>query len=72
MTTFAAGGWGALAAPEEWGGQNLPHVIATAAGEVWNSSNLAFGLCPLLTHGAVDAIEAQGSDELKRLCRTSL
>jgi alkylation response protein AidB-like acyl-CoA dehydrogenase len=64
---FAAGGWGALAAPEEWGGQNLPHVIATAAGEVWNSSNLAFGLCPLLTHGAVDAIEAQGSDELKRL-----
>ena len=35
---FAAGGWGALAAPEEWGGQDLPQVIATAAGEVWNSS----------------------------------
>ncbi len=64
---FAAGGWGALAAPEEWGGQNLPQVIATAAGEVWNSSNLAFGLCPLLTFGAIDAIEAQGTDELKRL-----
>jgi len=64
---FAAGGWGALAAPEEWGGQNLPQVIATAAGEVWNSANLAFGLCPLLTFGAIDAIEAQGSDELKRL-----
>ena len=64
---FAAGGWGALAAPEEWGGQNLPQVIATAAGEMWNSANLAFGLCPLLTFGAIDAIEAQGSDELKRL-----
>ncbi|HEY5831806.1 MAG TPA: acyl-CoA dehydrogenase [Hyphomicrobiaceae bacterium] len=64
---FAAGGWGALAAPEEWGGQNLPQIIATAAGEIWNSSNLAFGLCPLLTHGAIDAIEAQGTDELKRL-----
>jgi alkylation response protein AidB-like acyl-CoA dehydrogenase len=64
---FAAGGWGALAAPEEWGGQNLPQVIATAAGEVWNSSNLAFGLCPLLTFGAIDAVEAQGSEELKRL-----
>src|SRR5215510_9234739 len=64
---FAAGGWGALAAPEEWGGQNLPQVIATAAGEVWNSANLAFGLCPLLTFGAIDALEAQGSDELKRL-----
>ena len=46
---FVAGGWGALAAPEEWGGQNLPQVVATAAGEIWNSANLAFGLCPLLT-----------------------
>jgi len=64
---FAAGGWGALSAPEEWGGQNLPQVIATAAGEVWNSANLAFGLCPLLTFGAIDAIEAQGSEDLKRL-----
>src|SRR3989440_1306573 len=62
---FAAGGWGALAAPEEWGGQNLPQIIATAAGEVWNASNLAFGLCPLLTFGAIDALEAQGSDALK-------
>ena len=34
---------------------------------MWNASNLAFGLCPLLTFGAIDAIEAQGSDELKRL-----
>jgi len=64
---FAEGGWGALAAPEEWGGQNLPTVVATAAGEIWNASNLAFGLCPLLTFGAIDAVEAQGSDELKRL-----
>ena len=63
---FAEGGWGSLSAPEEWGGQNLPQVIATAAGEIWNSANLAFGLCPLLTHGAIDAIEAQGSEELKR------
>jgi alkylation response protein AidB-like acyl-CoA dehydrogenase len=64
---FAAGGWGSLAAPEEWGGQNLPQIIATAAGEVWNASNLAFGLCPLLTFGAIDALEAQGSDALKAL-----
>ena len=46
---FAAGGWGALAAPEEWGGQNLPQIVAMAAGEIWNAANLAFGLCPLLT-----------------------
>src|SRR5689334_19097406 len=64
---FVDGGWAALAAPEAWGGQHLPQVIATVAGEIWNSSNLAFGLCPLLTHGAVDALEAQGSEPLKRL-----
>jgi len=64
---FAEGGWGALAAPEAWGGQHLPQVVATAAGEIWNAANLSFGLCPLLTHGAIDAIEAQGSEELKRL-----
>ncbi len=63
---FADGGWGALAASEEWGGQNLPQVVATAAGEIWNSANLAFGLCPLLTFGAIDAIEAQGSEALKK------
>ena len=58
---FADAGWTALAASEEWGGQHLPQVIATAAGEIWNASNLAFGLCPLLTLGAVDALEAEGS-----------
>jgi alkylation response protein AidB-like acyl-CoA dehydrogenase len=63
---FAQGGWGSLAAPEEWGGQNLPQVVATAAGEIWNASNLAFGLCPLLTFGAIDALEAQGSEDLKK------
>ena len=64
---FAEAGWGALPCPEEFGGQGLPQMIATATGEIWNSANLAFGLCPLLTQGAIDAIEAQGSDELKRL-----
>ena len=63
---FAAGGWGGLQAPEEWGGQNLPNLLSTAAGEIWNSANLAFGLCPLLTFGAIDAIELQGSEHLKK------
>jgi alkylation response protein AidB-like acyl-CoA dehydrogenase len=63
---FAAGGWAGLQAPEEWGGQNLPAIVATAAGEIWNAANMGFGLCPLLTQGAVDALEAQGSEELKR------
>jgi alkylation response protein AidB-like acyl-CoA dehydrogenase len=63
---YVAGGWNGLGAPSNWGGQELPQVVATAAAEIWDSANLAFGLCPLLTHGAIDALEAQGSEELKR------
>jgi len=62
---FAAAGWNALPCPEEWGGQGLPEIVAMAACEIWNSANLAFGLCPLLTQGAVGALEALGSQELK-------
>src|SRR5262245_15959581 len=63
---YVSGGWNGLGAPAHWGGQELPQVVATAAAEIWDSANLAFGLCPLLTHGAIDALEAQGSEELKR------
>jgi len=58
-------GWSTLSAPDEFGGQNLPHFLSQAVSEFWNGSNLAFGLCPLLTQGAVDAIEQHGSTELK-------
>lgn len=63
---FAAGGWSALPCPPEFGGQGLPQVISTVACEIWNSANLSFGLCPLLTQGAIDALHAHGSEELKR------
>ncbi len=63
---YAAGGWSALAASAELGGQDLPEIVSMAASEIWNAANLAFGLCPLLTQGAIDAIAAHGSDELKR------
>jgi acyl-CoA dehydrogenase len=62
---FAESGWSALPCPEEFGGQGLPAVVAMAACEIWNSANLAFGLCPLLTQGAIDALHAHGSEELK-------
>jgi len=62
---YAEGGWAALPFDEEYGGQGMPKVLGTAAEEVWQSANLAFSLCPLLTHGAVDALEQHGSDELK-------
>ncbi len=63
---FAAGGWSALPCPPDYGGQGLPQVISGVVSEIWNSANLSFGLCPLLTQGAIDALHARGSEELKR------
>ena len=62
---YADSGWPSLNASEAYGGQGMPKVVAAAVAEVWQSSNLAFSLCPLLTSGAIEAISAHGSDELK-------
>jgi len=62
---YAEGGWASLPFDEEYGGQGMPKIVGTAAEEIWQSANLSFSLCPLLTHGAVDALEQHGSNELK-------
>jgi alkylation response protein AidB-like acyl-CoA dehydrogenase len=58
---FAAAGWNALSCPTELGGQNLPRALSAPIEEMWNSANMAFALCPMLTRGAIDAIELRGS-----------
>jgi 3-(methylsulfanyl)propanoyl-CoA dehydrogenase len=63
---WAQAGWNGLAAPAQWGGQDLPQAINAACIEMWNSAALAFGLGPVLTMAGVDALVAHGSDELKR------
>ena len=60
------GGWNGLASPAEWGGQGLPQVVNAACTEMWNGACMAFGVGPLLTMGAIDALNAHGSDPLKR------
>jgi len=62
---FCEGGWGTLTAPEEFGGQGMPHVVGFAFEEYITASNMAFGMYPGLTHGAVSAILAKGSQEQK-------
>lgn len=62
---FVESGWGTLSAPEAYGGQNMPHVIATAFEEYLISSNMAFAMYPGLTHGAIAALLVKGSDEQK-------
>ncbi|MBS0242446.1 MAG: acyl-CoA dehydrogenase family protein, partial [Proteobacteria bacterium] len=64
---FSDGGWASLSADESLGGQGLPEMVSMATGEIWNAANMGFGLCPLLTQGAIDAIAAHGSDDLKRI-----
>jgi alkylation response protein AidB-like acyl-CoA dehydrogenase len=56
-------GWNTLGAPEEFGGQGLPHVLGTAFGEYMSSANTAFGMYFGLTRGAIEAILAKGSPE---------
>jgi 3-(methylthio)propanoyl-CoA dehydrogenase len=62
---YVAAGWGALPFDAEHGGQGLPKLVATAVEEMLTSSNMSFSLCPLLTQGAIHALELCGSDELK-------
>ena len=60
-------GWNAVSGPEAFGGQGLPLAVNAACTEIWSASNIAFGLCPLLTLSAIEALDAHGSEELKRL-----
>jgi alkylation response protein AidB-like acyl-CoA dehydrogenase len=62
---FCENGWNGLTKTIEYGGQGLPHLVGTAVEEMWHSSNLAFNLCPLLTQGAIEAIELRGTQALK-------
>ena len=63
---FVENGWLSLAQPVEHEGQGLPFLLHMAVSEFWNSANMAFALCPMLTVGAIDALKAHASDELKK------
>ena len=63
---YVEGGWGALPVASEWGGQGLPKLVATPVEEMWCSANMSFSLCPMLTQGALHAIELRGSEALRK------
>lgn len=60
---FVDGGWNAVPFDAEFGGQELPWTVSTAVAEMWQSANMAWALCPLLTQGAIDAIQVHGSQD---------
>jgi alkylation response protein AidB-like acyl-CoA dehydrogenase len=62
---YCEAGWGTLSAPEQYGGQAMPHVLSMAFEEYMASSNMAFAMYPGLTHGAVSAILVKGSEQQK-------
>jgi alkylation response protein AidB-like acyl-CoA dehydrogenase len=64
---FAESGWTALDCRPEHGGQGLPRLVSAAVREMWKSANMAFSLCPLLTNGAIEALELCGSTEQKQM-----
>ncbi|MBV9066306.1 MAG: acyl-CoA dehydrogenase family protein, partial [Methylobacteriaceae bacterium] len=64
---WSEGGWNGVTASEQHGGMGLPTLLGVACTEIWTSANMAFALCPLLNFGAVEAVEAHASDELKAL-----
>jgi len=64
---FAAGGWNSLAADAEFGGQGMPKALEVAVFEILDAANLSFGLCPILTLGAIEAIEKNGDKRQKAL-----
>src|SRR5579864_8074344 len=64
---WTAAGWNAVSGPEAFGGQGLPLAINAVCTEIWSASNIAFGLCPLLTLSAIEALDAHGSEALKKI-----
>jgi alkylation response protein AidB-like acyl-CoA dehydrogenase len=62
---YVQAGWGNIMSPPDFGGQGLPHLVATPVEEMWGAANLAFKLCPMLTQGAIEAISHVGPDSLR-------
>ncbi len=62
---FVEGGWGTLSAGPAYGGQGLPKAIELAFCEMMHAANMAFGLCPLLTRGAIEALTVHGTEAQK-------
>jgi 3-(methylthio)propanoyl-CoA dehydrogenase len=64
---YVDNGWGSINAPADFGGQGLPFSLATVALDSLGAANMAFALCPILSVGAIEAINHHGSDAQKAL-----
>jgi alkylation response protein AidB-like acyl-CoA dehydrogenase len=61
------GGWAGVTGSPDNGGMGLPHTIGMACSEMWSGASIGFALCPLLSEGAIGALNAYASEELRAL-----
>ena len=64
---FVEQGWGSIAGPAEFGGQGLPFTLATCVLETLGAANMGFTLLPMLTVGAIEALDHHGSEAQKAM-----
>ncbi len=64
---FVESGWGAAHVAEKWGGGGLPYSVGIVLQEMFKTSNMAFSLCPMLTHAAIDSLIEHGTDEQRAI-----
>ena len=69
---FGQGGWQGLGHPQSCGGQGLPKLVAAACSEMLQAANVSFGLCPMLTDGAIEALITAASPALRDKYATKL
>ena len=62
---YISSGWAGAHLPEKWGGGGFPYLVGVVIEEMFKTANMAFSLAAMLTHGAVEALERHGSDEMK-------
>ncbi len=64
---YVEAGWGGVSFDPGFGGGGFPHLVGIVLQEMLNSANMAFAMAPLLTHGAIEAIQAHGSEAQRQM-----
>ncbi len=64
---YVEAGWNGVSGPEEFGGQGLPFSLACCVLENLGAANFAFTLLPMLTVGAIEALQHHGNQAQKAL-----
>lgn len=69
---YVEGGWPSLAHAPEHGGQGLPESLGLIINEMTGTANWSWSMYPGLSHGAMNTLEAHGTDEQKHTYLTKL